>query len=322
MLNNRVVSSGRIRCICQYRLLSGRRIQQQQKHPNHSMSFHADRLIDFHRLTSTVLSVMIRDMATGLFKYFPTNTEKLRWFTGGQLLLTPPEFFNDPWDFRVRFAPWSDAELRRECPFSSSLSMEDFNKFREAMTNADFQADESRNYQKKIGKIVGVVSLAENPLDRCMWAHYAESHRGFVAEFGHADEETKDGFRLRGGPFGPAAKVRYLTPNERQPECKRDGSNIEQILWTKHSKWNYEQEWRVVQSHSKATRGLASDGTPRSLLKFGPNDLIRVIFGLHICPIVEAKLREMLNQPEFGNVRKERADIDPITNKLISRELR
>ncbi|MGP8219620.1 MAG: DUF2971 domain-containing protein [Limisphaerales bacterium] len=190
------------------------------------------------------------------------------------------------------------------------------------MTGSDFHGEESRNYQKEIGKIIGVVALAENPLDRVMWSHYAESHRGFVAEYAHGEESLEDGFRQRAGPFGPAAKVQYLKPHEQPPECKRDNSNIAKVLWTKHSKWDYEQEWRVVQSRDKATPGLASDGTPRSLLKFGPNDLMRVIFGLHICPTVEAKLRQMLSHSEFRNVRKERTDIDPITNELISRELR
>jgi hypothetical protein len=281
------------------------------------------RLVDSGWLTSAALSVMVQIMATGLFKYFPTNCDKLKWFANGQILLTPPEHLNDPWDFLVRFVQWTDAELKEQCPSSSSYSAKDFKEFRDAMTSTDFHAEESRDYQKEIGKRkrIGVVSLAENPLDRVMWAHYAESHRGFVAEFAHAEESLEDGFRQRVGPFGPAAKVQYLKPHEQQPECKRDSSNIAKVLWTKHSKWDYEQEWRVVQSHDKATPSLASDGTPRSLLKFEPNHLIRVIFGLRICPTDEAKLSEMLGRPEFRNVRKERADINPVTNELISREL-
>ncbi len=286
------------------------------------------RLVYSGWLTSAAFSVMVQIMATGLFKYFPSDgdesgQDKLRWFIGGQILLTPPEFFNDPWDFRVRFARWSDAELKKQCPFSSSLNVEDFNEFREAMTNADFHVGESCNYQKEIGKTVGVVSLAEESLDRRMWAHYAESHKGFVAEFAHCEEFLEDGYRQRVGPFGSAAKVQYLKPDEQQPECKRDNSNIAKVLWTKHSKWDYEHEWRVVQSHShdKASHGRASDGTPRSLLKFEPNDLIRVILGLRIRPTVEAKLREMLGRQEYTNVRMERADIDPVTNELIPREM-
>jgi len=263
---------------------------------------------------------MVQIMATGLFKYFPTNCDKLKWFANGQILLTPPQYFNDPWDFLVRFEPYTDAQIESKA-LELKLPIE---HLRQDVTRNDFLTEESRNYQKEIGKIIGIVSLAENPFDRIMWARYAESHHGFVAEFAHDEEFLEDGFRQRVGPFGPAAKVQYLKPHEQQPEWKRDSSNIEKdakVLWTKHSKWGYEQEWRVIQSRDKATPGLASDGTPRSLLKFNPNHLIRVIFGLRICPTVEAKLSEMLGRPEFRNVRKERANIDPVTNELISREL-
>ena len=263
-------------------------------------------------------------MATGLFKYFPTNCDKLKWFADGQILLTPPQYFNDPWDFLVRFEQWTDEELKEQCPASSSYSAKDFKEFRDAMTSVDFHAEESHNFQDEIGKIVGVVSLAENPLDRVMWAHYAGSHHGFVAEFAHGEEFLEDGFRQRVGPFGSAAKVQYLKPDEQHPKWIRDSLNIEKdakVLWTKHSKWSDEQEWRVIQSHGNAAPCPASDGTPRSLLKFEPNHLIRVIFGLRICPIVEAKLSEMLGRPEFKHVRKERADINSITNELISYEL-
>jgi hypothetical protein len=260
---------------------------------------------------------MVQIMATGLFKYFPTDDDKLKWFARKQILLTPPEYLNDPWDFLVRFEPYAEAQLESKAQ-EMQLPIE---HLRQTVTSNDFLTDESRNYQREIGKKIGVVCLAENPLDRLMWAYYAESHHGFVAEFAHGDEYLEYGFRQQGGPFGPAAKVQYLKSHEQQPECKRDSSNIANVLWTKHSKWGYEQEWRVIQSHDKATPGLARDGTPRSLLKFEPNHLIRVIFGLHICPTVEAKLREMLSHPEFRNVRKERAAIDHVTNELIPREL-
>ena len=263
---------------------------------------------------------MVQIMATGLFKYFSIDHDKLKWFTEKQVLLTPPEFFNDPWDFLVQFEPHTDAHLENEAK-KLNLPIE---HLRQVVTASDFPTEESRNYQKEIGKIIGVVCLAENPLDRVMWAHYAESHHGFVAEFAHGVEFQEDGFRQRVGPFGSAAKVQYLKPHEQQPKWIRDSSNIEKdakVLWTKHSKWGDEQEWRVIQSHGNATPCLASDGTPRSLLKFEPNHLIRVIFGLHICPTVEAKLRKMLSHPEFRNVRKEKADIDPVTNELIYCEL-
>src|ERR1700690_3800670 len=131
---------------------------------------------------------MVQIMETGLFKYFPTNGDKLEWFASKQILLTPPEYFNDPWDFLVRFKPYTDAQLEIKAR-EMRLPIE---HLKQAVTSNDFLAEESRNYQKEIGKIIGVVCLAENPLDRLMWAYYAESHRGFVAEFAHCEEFLED----------------------------------------------------------------------------------------------------------------------------------
>ena len=260
-------------------------------------------------------------MTNGLFKYFSRDTEKLEWFINGLVLLTPPEYFNDPWDFAASFEAWGDPGLKEQCPFSSSFDAKQFKQFREAMTGTEFRAGESRDYQKQIGKIIGVLCLTEKSMDRLMWAHYAESHCGFVAEFRHDNEETEYGRRWRIGPFGVAGKVSYPKYPKQPPTCKRDLSNITEVLWTKHSQWEYEQEWRVVQSHTEATPHQANNGSQRSLLKFEPCDLHRVIFGLRVCQNVEARLKDMLKRPEFDGVQIEKADIDPETSELISRKL-
>jgi hypothetical protein len=52
-----------------------------------------------------------RFMSGALFKYFGTDNDKLNWFANGQVLLTPPKYFNDPWDFLARSEPHTDAEL-------------------------------------------------------------------------------------------------------------------------------------------------------------------------------------------------------------------
>jgi len=252
-------------------------------------------------------------MLNGLCKYFPADRDKLKWFSNCQILLTPPQYFNDPWDFLVRFEPYTEVELREQA-WKIQRPIEEI---RQVVKVHDFLTEESRDYQQQIGNTIGVVSLAENPFDRIMWAHYAESHHGFVAEFAHDETFFKDGFSQRVGPFGPAAKVEYLKPGAQQPECKRDVSNIGKILWSKHSGWHYEQEWRVIQSHLRAESGQATDGTSRSLIRFKPRDLIRVVFGLRTCPTVETLLTQMLRQPEFRHVRIERACIDPVTNDLV-----
>ena len=55
-------------------------------------------------------------MTNGLFKYFPTDEDKLERFTNGQIYLTPPKYFNDPWDFRLRSEPPTEKQVKKEVP--------------------------------------------------------------------------------------------------------------------------------------------------------------------------------------------------------------
>ena len=163
----------------------------------------------------------------------------------------------------------------------------------------------------------GVVCLTENPLDRLMWAHYGESHKGFAAEFQHNDEGTSEfGFRQCTTPFGLALKVKYAPEH---PELKWDTSNMAEVLLTKHLDWEYEQEWRVIQ--------LLHTGAPHPtkngfvLVRFKPIHLLRVIFGLQVSSAVKFQVGQMLNRKEFDHVRKEEVHIDSDSRELRSRTL-
>ena len=110
-----------------------------------------------------------------------------------------------------------------------------------------------------------------------MWAHYGESHRGFVAEFRCTEfrfsDDKAQAFSTCLSPFGAAGamKVQYLPE---QPVRKRDGSNMKEVCWTKHELWTYEHEWRIVESLKKADPHPKREGF--FLLWFKPFDLLRV----------------------------------------------
>jgi hypothetical protein len=253
-------------------------------------------------------------MPNGLFRYFSTNEDKLETFTNGQVYLTPPKYFNDPWDFLLRSEPPTEEQVKKEAPF---LHPKDVPEFLNQVSGDDSLEEEAREQQEGLSKIIGVVCLTEEPLNRRMWADYGESYKGFVAEFGHSDEgKSQSGFRLCDSPFGAAVKVDYQPT---QPVLKRDKSNMEEVVLTKHLDWKYEQEWRVIQPlnagepHPKR-RGFV-------LVRFKPTYLLRVVLGLRVCPKVKFQLRQMLNHKEFGHVRTEEAFIDPSSRELKSRPL-
>jgi hypothetical protein len=256
-------------------------------------------------------------MPDGLFKYFPTDEDKLERFTNGQIYLTPPKWFNDPWDFLVRSEPYTEEELLAGLPSLSSINPEQFEEIKQDAMSADFLAKESHCWREQICKIVGVVCLNEEPLNHLMWAHYGESHRGFVAEFWCSKEgKSMSGFQICQSPFEAAMKVDYRPT---QPLLKRNKSNLEEVILTKHLDWKYEQEWRVIRALKTGDPHPTREGFV--LVWFKPVHLLRVILGLRACPKVKFRLRQMLNHKEFEHVHKEEVYIDPSSRALNLRLL-
>jgi len=247
-------------------------------------------------------------MPNGLFKYFSTDEDKLERFANRQIYLTPPKYFNDPWDFMIRCEPYTEQTLPPE-----------FRLMEEDAGGADFLMSESVELQNGLSSRVGVISLAEKPLDRLMWAYYGESHRGFVAEFQHSGEGTSElGFRLCDSPFGPAVRVDYQPA---QPVLKRDTSNMEEVVLTKNLDWKHEQEWRVILPLKSGVPHVKRKGFV--VVSFKPIHLLRVILGLRVCPKVRFQLTQMLKGKEFEHVRMEEVFIDAsstgLKTRLISR---
>jgi hypothetical protein len=254
-------------------------------------------------------------MTNGLFKYFPNDADKLERFTNGEVYLTPPKYFNDPWDFRIRSEARTEAEVAKE--LASPSPPQDMSGFTRYMNSASVLEGEACALQDGLSKMIGLICLTEDPLSRLMWAHYGGSHRGFVAEFEHGEEDASEaGFRLRSGPFGPALKVKYLP---KHPLLKRDTSNMEEVCLTKHEYWKREDEWRVMRSLNTGGQHPTRDGFV--LAWFRPNYLLRVILGLQAAPEVKFQLRQMLNHKEFEHVIKEEVYIDPDSRELKSRPL-
>lgn len=253
----------------------------------------------------------LRFMPNGLFKYFSTDEDKLETFANGQIYLTPPKYFNDPWDFLLRSEPPTAAQVRREVPFLPASDMPELVKH---LSSAESLAEEAQEQQEGLSKMTGIVCLTEEPLSRLMWAYYGESHSGFVAEFRHSDEGTSEfGFRLCGSPFGPAVKVDY----QPTPLLKRDTSNMEEAVLTKHSDWKHELEWRVLRPLNTGEPHPKRSGFV--LVRFKPTHLVRVILGLRVSPKVKFQLKQMLNHRDFEHVRKEEVYMDPESRELNSR---
>jgi len=260
-------------------------------------------------------------MTTILYKYFPDDDDKLERFVNGSVYLTPPKYFNDPWDFKLRSEVPTEEMVNKEV--GHQLSPEGLRKFyKEEASTPRYLEDEACEQQTGLSELIGIICLTEDPLNRLMWANYGNSHKGFVAEFrcgevGLFDLEGQS-FPICESPFGraTAVKVQYLPE---LPNMKRSGENLYDVVRMKHIAWIYENEWRIFESLKKATPHPKKAGF--HLLWFKPADLLRVIIGLQASDNVKFQLRQMLNHDEYSHVVREEAYINPKTRNLDTRPL-
>ena len=299
----------------------------------------AHRNLSIVRTSSTSAHQM--DAGPRLFKYL--SSDKLVFFENHLVLLTPPIYLNDPWDFLPKgrnpteeeiLKVWRDVEMENAkasvihlpTEFWHRQSMERLQKARDRANSKEFAEGLSKYSRERISSEYGIVSLTEKPLCRLMWAHYAESHAGFVAEFATHDQFKHEDLSACGCDIGPvryAAKVDYPKSFKFRPWT---AETIAIDCFSKHPEWEYEQEWRIVwplkQSFPYEVKSSNCGKTfKRYCLPFEPANLRRVIFGMRMNSEVQKRLRIMLDKDAFKDVQRQTTDIDSKTGELILKPL-
>ena len=115
---------------------------------------------------------------------------------------------------------------------------------------------------------MGIYSLSKTPLDELLWAHYANSHKGFCVEYDLDILLKNDGdnhihsFPVLYSKKPPSIGFLDIIRNEQN-------SMIKKFAFYKSKRWEYEQEHRIVTSKI----GLNS---------YNPKALKSIYFGLKI----------------------------------------
>lgn len=156
-----------------------------------------------------------------------------------------------------------------------------------------------RDQQRRFGKRIGILSLAEEGTNLLMWAHYADCHRGFALEF----DATHPFFDQRRNPneaYRHVMKVVYarerpaITMFDRRADPEQWADKIiEQVLLTKSVDWSYEREWRMLLPLDEPEFHPHEVVAGRyHLFPFPPKMLRRVIIG---CRCTEATRAEIFS---------------------------
>jgi hypothetical protein len=217
-----------------------------------------------------------------VYKYRTYNARALEILINKELWLAEPKSLNDPFDCQREYSEIIDNAFE---PLKLS------EKKRTAIAKAT-------------AKVVGnlrVLSLSTEDDNPLLWAHYADSHKGFCL-----------GFRknIFDSPYSEN-KVRYkneapklVLSNElietSNFECEEWHSKLTAELHeylykfacTKPKQWKYEVESRII----------TLDPIQGKVVKFFPSFLDRVYFGLNMCIKDQKSVRELLSSKEWSHV--------------------
>ena len=141
---------------------------------------------------------------------------------------------------------------------------------------------------------VGIFSLSEDPANMLMWSHYAQNHEGIAIGFDHnSDSKISDNKFCRKVAYqddlpkidpliGFSNSVAFFAGNQRpQNYVNIDDPQIQRILFTKTSSWDYEKEWRYFEE----TYGSYDI----------PSDISEVIFGLKCSDMDQKSIIDVCN---------------------------
>lgn len=153
-----------------------------------------------------------RGKPASFFKYYGTQDHHFASLENGYVFLAPPSYFNDPFD--------------------CSLDLVDFS----SPSNKNFNKKAVDRFQQRV-KNVGVCCFSRINDSILMWAHYANSHRGFCLEF-TTDNENPAGIHPLDVCY--AEKLVKLNFHNNADDA------IANMIFTKSLDWKYEEELRCI----------------------------------------------------------------------------
>ncbi|MGE0133390.1 MAG: DUF2971 domain-containing protein [Blastocatellales bacterium] len=268
-----------------------------------------------------------------LYKYF--HPDRVDVLERTQLRFSPPHAFNDPFDLKPNIQGFSpreywNAEFRDALPeivqeqyaelpekiralvsvemvqalaSAKALAME-----QEGFELAQFIAPYLRSVMEtKFEELVGIFCLTEKPDNLLMWAHYADSHQGFVVEFEGADRFFNQR-RSKDDEFCHVRKVKY---SDKRPTLSLSEIESLDTFLTKSLDWEYEQEWRMLMPLPMANRVIKAMPIDIHLFKFPRRMVKAVILGSRANESLKRRITDILKtSKEYDHVHIRQAQID------------
>lgn len=227
-----------------------------------------------------------------LYRYYDLNLKYIfDLLQNNRLFLPSPSNFNDPFDCNIPVQiNFPDGFLlneykkllQKDCPgwsmekinFKASNAIDkNYNKLRDIWVNIL-----KDNFNKS-----GILCFCNSCNNVLLWSHYACKHRGICVEFDY------NILNIEFQNIGLIKKAKYFkkTPIIRafHQNLKEKDNDLGKIIFYKHKRWKYEEEWRFIVSEIEET-------FPDRRIPFPKEAINKVIIG---CKTPDSEKREIIN---------------------------
>lgn len=222
-----------------------------------------------------------------LYKYL--NPDRADVIENLMIRFSQPSALNDPFEATalIRFSHTMERDIERDV---DSVMAEagigkndpDYAETRKKIIE-ELQADlQALTHPKRVGDEImermelaqGVLSLSRTNESLLMWAHYGDSHKGYVLGL----DENHEFFKARDMRGNPTAPKNVIYSSKRiHVDADRDDYR-EMLLCTKSLEWAYEEEVRVFRTFGKRFSDFEKNTKAQVHLFSIPHDCIREVY--------------------------------------------
>ena len=255
-----------------------------------------------------------------LYKYL--HPDRISILRDGMIRFSSPRVLNDPFELKPHVSAlatqdYLDAEIDRVLP---KVLAEEYSKlplhFRKRVSLKQFQAFAKSEFPtmksktkglanmagptlqglmaQKFEEMIGLLCLTESSENLLMWAHYADSHQGFVMGF---DTDVAF-FNRQKGPEDEFRHLRKVNYSELRPRLVLSEADSFSPFLTKSLDWSYEMEWRMMLPLSEANKIIGEGPTAVHLFEYPLEAIRSVIFGCRMTAITKHSILELIRVTE------------------------
>jgi len=270
-----------------------------------------------------------------LYKYL--HPDRIDVLHGQSIRFSSPAIFNDPFELKPHLAALATPEYReahliqilpevlREEFEKLPIEFQEQSSFKALLDSLLNQLPEARqkiqNFEehlipkmqeimdRKLEEMIGILCLSESAENLLMWAHYADSHRGFVIEF----DEHSPFFDCRLNPEDEFRHLRKVSYSFTRPSLILSDVVDFTPFMTKGIDWRYEAEWRMIMPLDTASSVIGEGPHAVHLFEFPAKAIATVVLGYRMAEEKKENFRKLLcNSPKFSHVRCVDAKIDSV----------